>query len=250
MRSITHRSDGCATIEWMRWVWLPVLLGGCDIIFPLTEPSPVDAPIDGSSLNLPPACPMDPRLLACWEFENNALDPVGGNDLLERNTSYAQGIDGLALESTFGTRLDLAEPNLPATTLTIDAWVRTENLSDQLVIDHNARWAMGITASGALQCYDADGNFAVTTAPVPFQTWTHVACVNDGTSVIAYISGVQLGSLSPAAGIPSVATDLCVANDGPFDKNGEDFAFIGGIDRLRVWNAPLAREELLDAAGK
>jgi hypothetical protein len=105
------------------------------------------------ALQLGPACPADPRLLACYDFESNGADRSGhGNDATLTSITFVPSVDGSALHATTASRGDLATPSLDSTRLTVEAWVRADQYgATDLVFDHDSRWAMGFQ-SGVMFC--------------------------------------------------------------------------------------------------
>jgi hypothetical protein len=195
------------------------------------------------------ACPDDSRLLACFGFEGDLVDgSPATNDAVGMGIAFVPGIDGQALHHAIGNYVELVVgADLATTRLTVDAWIRLDDVDQRgYVIDHDARWALGIEAGGFVACQNLTDQ-ALSTAPVLVATWTHVACTYDGATMTTHIGGVAAGA-ALFSSWPTGTGTVAIGSNGPFTQppRGE---LRGAIDRLRIWNDVLSLEELCLAAG-
>ncbi|NVB78681.1 MAG: LamG domain-containing protein [Kofleriaceae bacterium] len=220
----------------LSWASACVWLLGCGRINfePLADATP---PLD--------ACPRDPRLQACWDFEGDLDDNSGnGNDAVGSGVVYVAGMFGLALQTTPTSRADLVEPSLDMTQYTTDAWIRPDAATAlALAFDHDNHFAFGVDTVDAdhvrIFC-DTRGNTAYAGTPTPVGQWTRVVCRHDGATITLYVDGVAQGTLSGTTSVD--AKPAAIGGNAP----AEDFAapFLGLIDRLRIWNVALTPDEL------
>ena len=79
--------------------------------------------------------------------------------------------------------------------------------------------------------------------PVPTNTWTHLAFVNDGSNTTVYINGVASGTIAGAfnTGVSGNALTVGAATD----PGAGEGSFAGGIDELRIWNIQRTPSEIL-----
>ncbi len=75
-------------------------------------------------------------------------------------------------------------------------------------------------------------------SPVPTDTWIHVAVTYDGTEIIAYLDGVEVGTV-PQRGAPldTSGLDLHIGSGAAFDR-----PFDGKHDEIRIWDIALDAE--------
>lgn len=122
---------------------------------------------------------------------------------------------------------------------TLEAWVN--NPSDQAF---ETVMSVGsgrdlFLAFGALSFYT--GSTTLTFGDVPTNAWHHVAIVSDGTTVRAYIDGVQSGSTQNLAlGTTSAPLQVGSYLDG---STNSDY-FSGTIDEVHVYNRALTATEI------
>jgi hypothetical protein len=227
-----------------------VLAGACGRIgFDPASVDPDDASVDASAdaFVFGPACPSDPSLLACWDFDGDLVDRTGrGNDLLGSDIAFVPGVEGDALEMIDTSRADLAAVNIASGILTVEAWVRSvPRVPTQLVFDHNSRWSFSITEAGELRC-GANGVPAVLGTFVATGSWIHVACTVGDGAYRAYVDGVEVGATITAAMLMASNTEAAVGGDAPPGTGNSPF--VGAVDRFRIWSRALTSVEICEAA--
>lgn len=144
--------------------------------------------------------------------------------------------------------------NITGTKVTVEAWIyptawRTESWRGNIVNKEGAAtqgYMIRCGANGTLSFNIGDGvNWREVFSPVgalTLNTWQHVAGTYDGTTMRAYINGVQVGSLAAGFSIASSPNPVIVG-DWAVPASGER-CFPGKIDEVRVWNRALSASTL------
>jgi hypothetical protein len=228
------------------------------------EGSPRDgeAALDGPATNdandvdgrLPPTplCDVsDPSLVLCFGFEGNTNDGAGTPDnVAVVNVTFAGGAvgQGAHFDGTTSSMYAAAAPKLAALTLvTLEAFVTLEVAPDggrQGLIDSNNRFGMFIVPGGFL-CTNTQATPVQTTTPLTVGKPTHLACVRDGTTLVAYQDGVPVGSAAAPGNINPGNEFVAVGLNSP---NGE--VLHGVIDEVRVYGRPRSAAEIAAAAAR
>lgn len=201
---------------------------------------------NGSGGDVPLDCTSS-DLLACYRFEGDLLDGSSNNHHLapQGTVQYMPGVEGQSVRIAGDTVL-LAAPtgNWVSTALTIEMWIRPQSLpADRgALLDNQCCYSVFVYNDATLRC-NAGGEsvFGGSVAP---NTWTHVACVHDGTALRAYVGGMLVGMMN-AAPPAAVTTSTAVGVNLPELDN----RFDGDIDSLRVWSVPLSDQQICAAAG-
>ena len=131
-------------------------------------------------------------------------------------------------------------PSLRLTTgMTLEAWVNPQTVSNawrDVVYKGNDNYYLSATtttgsrpAGGAI----TGGQYLETfgTAPLPLNTWTHLAVTYDGATLRLYVNGVQASSGNRPGSIATSTNPLSMGGDAIY---GQYFA--GLIDEVRVYN--------------
>jgi hypothetical protein len=224
----------------MRVTWLYVGLVGCGRVS--FDPRP-DGGADASTAI---ECASDPRLLACYDFEGDLGDRTGhGNDAIGSQVTYVPGRFGRGVHMDDASRADLTSPSLDTTRWSFDAWIRPDEPPAgalELIFDHDQRWAIMLEdRAGGLRfgCSSAVAQ-GFHSAPIAPGVWTHVACIDDGTTISGYVDGVvETIGAGTGGGSTTVAAIGC---NTPVEQ--EPSPYFGTLDRMRVWSVALARAEL------
>jgi hypothetical protein len=131
--------------------------------------------------------------------------------------------------------------SLDLESMTCEFWIyKTESEEDGLVMkDGNFRVKLSSEKVYFLKSGFTEGN---TTATVPINTWTHVACVFDytgGTNVMTiYINGVEDYTTSGEGGNSTSANDLFIGSLSAANY------YSGKMDDLRFWNDARTQQEI------
>ena len=208
---------------------------------------------DGGVAALDPCAPHE-GLVACYRFEANLEDDSGEqNDLTGEGYGFGAGSSGSALSLDDASRMGaIADSSLDFTgALTVEAWVDPGQAQERWFVDHDNRWGIEIEEEGGFRCtvrvdLDEEETDGVEVSGGAAAGWTHVACTYDGSQVVLYVEGTEVGSA--AADGPIHAGDgagFTVGRDAP---DGD--SFVGLIDTVRVWSlARSAPQIACSAAG-
>ncbi|MBS1583516.1 MAG: fibronectin type III domain-containing protein [Bacteroidetes bacterium] len=144
--------------------------------------------------------------------------------------------------------------NITGTKVTVEAWIyptawRTESWRGNIINKEGAAtqgYMIRCGANGTLSFNIGDGtNWREVFSPVgalTLNTWQHVAGTYDGTTMRAYINGVEVGSLTASFSIASSPNPVIIG-DWAVSSTGER-CFPGKIDEVRVWNKTLSASTL------
>jgi concanavalin A-like lectin/glucanase superfamily protein len=186
-------------------------------------------------------------LIACYRFEGDLLDGSGNNHHLapQGTVQYMPGVEGQSVRIAGDTVLLAAFTNSwVSTSLTVEMWIRPQSIpSDRAaLLDNACCYSVFLYDDGSLRCnVGAESVYGGNVVP---NTWTHVACVHDGTSLRAYVGGMLVGSVNSAPLTP-VNTSTAIGVNVP----ELDSRFDGDVDSVRVWSVPLSDQQICEAAG-
>jgi hypothetical protein len=190
----------------------------------------------------------DETLLLCMTMDGVVADESNKN--LQPATAslvtFAPGRVGLAGVFTDASFVAIPESTVMTTTAsTIEAFIHPSSLPANggryMVVDFDARYALGVGAGGTLLC---TGGATMQVGSVSVGKWTHVACVHDpdGGQLRAYIDGTLAGNIA-AAPLSSTGNGAAVGMNDPSGDN-----FDGLIDEVRVWKAARTAAQIAASA--
>jgi hypothetical protein len=211
-----------------------------------------------SSCIQPPA-----GLVGWWKGDGNTLDSFGGNNGVNQNVTYSNGVVGQAFAFdpenypyANYTGIQIADQPAYALTnsLTIEGWVRSRGNGYNIFWRGDNRpgmdpYVLGMSGSNiGLWITDQNGNNVGVETPIPFYTWTHVAATLDGSSgnMSIYINGVlaaQTNTTIRPFG-PLIPGDSPGVGIGNLNDGQNSFPFIGDIDEISLYNRALAAGEI------
>ena len=195
-------------------------------------------------------------LVAAYSFDEGAGTTVtdlsgNGNTGTLSNTLWTNsGKYGNALVfNGTNSRVTINDaPSLHLTSaMTLEAWVNPStvpNAWEDVIYKGNDNYYLegtsdrsGVPAAGAtVGSTDAT---ILGTAPLPVNTWTHLASTYDGTALRLYVNGVQVSAQAISGNLLTSTTPLQIGSDSLF---GQYFA--GMIDEVRVYNVALNQTQI------
>ncbi|MEK7129563.1 MAG: LamG-like jellyroll fold domain-containing protein, partial [Patescibacteria group bacterium] len=159
--------------------------------------------------------------------------------------SYSLDFDGSADYISAGTSL-----NVTGTTITVDAWIKSDATSYVDIPIIVSKWVNGGSAgnqfalivngaSGCVAMFGTDtgsaaATYATGTTNVCDGKWYHLAGVQDGTSVRIYVNGKQENSNTPVNTMTSQTTNATIGNKSGLAANQW---WNGKIDEIRISNS-------------
>lgn len=151
-------------------------------------------------------------------------------------TAGAQGRIGQAVQFDGTDDRISAAVNSPAGAFTFAAWVNYSGAAwsgwhTVLEFGDDAPW-FGVNESGQLSLYPSATGGTVST-----QQWTHVAVTTNGTSVLLYVNGQQVGTGQTAP--PTGGQGLLVGFE-----TGTTSPWQGLLDDVRIYNRSLSAAEI------
>ena len=208
----------------------------------------------------------DPNLNLYMNFNEGSgttVDNLATNSL---NTGFNGSIEGTGAANSWlsspvqfgdnGITLNgvTDQVNIPANSLydlssgTIEFWVNPTSLSGTFSTVLGNRGTGGVRYAVDLSstqiAIDNGSGIGTLDYSVPLATWTHLAFVNDGAQSTVYINGVPTGTIpggfGSATGQP-LTVGIRKNTSGPDDE-----PFAGGIDEVRIWNAPQSATAILN----
>ena len=236
----------------------------------LTQPEIQNIVTAGPLGKCRPRCtPPAPGMVSWWDGDDNPFDRQGTNhgSMPPGGAGFGTGKVGRAF--TFdGSQNPVAIPDdatLDTQTLTIDAWVFPTALdgAEDIIVNKEAgtvQYEMSIKGSissggsippghlavyvGGLNLPNDDGGWVDGGGAVPLNTWSHVAMTFDGSTLNAYINGVQTRQVTGLSGtVPSTAGPFRIGARNPNVAFQTD-PFNGSIDEVEFFNRALLDTEI------
>jgi hypothetical protein len=207
---------------------------------------------DGSGIPAITAHTCDARmesLVACYRFESSTQDESAlGNHLTASGTAFVAGIDGKALQLKPASTVSAASTaTLSPASLTVDLWLRATALPATgrvVLVDKHDQYSVSLQPDGTVVC-SASVQQKVQTDVIALNTWAHVACTYDGSTLMAYHDGRSKGTVAMQGMVAIGTSRLHVGEDSP--SGAEQYE--GFVDTVRIWNRALDAHEVCTAAG-
>jgi hypothetical protein len=124
---------------------------------------------------------------------------------------------------------------------TVELWVNPSSLSGTFGTVLGNRGPGGVRYSlhlSSTQIGIDNGSGTMNTltpaTPIPTNSWTHLAFVNDGTQTTVYINGSASGTIP--GGFNSAVTGQPITIGAANTPGAGEGFFAGGIDEVRIWN--------------
>ena len=141
-----------------------------------------------------------------------------------------------ATESLYATSSDYA---FGTGDFTIEAWIKPSNLSGvsyQNILDTRGSvgnsttgFSFGVTSNGELYVYTNGFDLASATNTIVDNRWYHIALVNNGGTIKAYVNGVEKGSFSNSKNFTNTTFRIAMTDSGDGAQN-----FLGLVSNVRV----------------
>ena len=203
-------------------------------------------------------------LVGWWKGDGNTLDSYAGNNGVNQNVTYTNGVVGQAFafdpeNYSYGTYTGIQIADQPAyaltNSLTIEGWVRPRGNGfiifwrgdnrpglDPYVI------SMQDNNTVLFQISDANGNGANVGATLSYHQWCHLAATLDGSSgtMSIYTNGVLAAQTNTTIRpfgplIPGNSPGIGIGN---LNDGQNNFPFIGDIDEISLYSRALAAGEI------
>lgn len=205
---------------------------------------------------------LERGLVGHWTFDGTDVDRAN-NQIIDRseggNHGTTTGMDSATTTApgTIGQGFDLDGvddfvnvsdvPILEPSEYTLTAWIKPRVHVDYARVMAHGDSSAGImmafgnlTSNNKMRCLNYDGDFDVVVHPfdldVSGDTWYHVTCVKDASSITIFINGESSASLS--SGSPQYATGEYWRFGN--DLSGAGYFFDGVIDDVRIYDRALS----------
>jgi len=210
-------------------------------------------------------CAAQPQAgLAAWYRFEETTGPVcdssgNGNHGTAQGSGYTRGVAGvigtaISFNGTDGDVMVPAATSLDMITAgTIELWVRLANTSSvgstvSRGTGNNDSNVLMNSSCGNMQTIFSTtgvGTTNVTSAcnVIPLQTWTHIAVVNDGTTLTMYVNGV-LSTTQTGGYLGPLSSALYLGR-----REQGVFALSGDLDEVKWWTVVRTPAEICADAG-
>ena len=134
------------------------------------------------------------------------------------------------------------------TAMTLEAWVNPSAVSiawrDVVYKGKDNYFLEATTTSGGgVPCgagtFGTANVWALGTAVLAMNTWTHIATTYDGATLRFYVNGIQVSSLAQTGSIVTLSNPLQIGGDSNYGQY-----FQGTIDEVRVYNTVLTAAQI------
>ena len=192
-----------------------------------------------------------------WTFDegsgNVAYDEScnRNNGTISGSASYLTGVydNCLSFNGTTDYVMINNSVSLETDSITISAWIYPTSASQGTIVSKNVPFAVMHSPSGNIQFGIFAGtspgwDWATGSIAVSLNTWTHIACTYDKTSMKIYIDGVLDTAKTHSIGgnIFAYESNLYIGYGTP----GLDQYFAGNIDDVRIYNHSLSESEIAE----
>lgn len=214
----------------------------------------LDVPPDMGTPDVPvvPDVCSDPGVVACYLFENDAMDSSSeGNHLTDVNLGFMP--DGIA--GSAGAFSDLTELSLRSRPLglgvqfTVELWFQMKEAiptgdARQALLDNNGGLGLFLYRLGGDDSVRLAAEFVDRSASrnVDVEGWHHLVAVSDTGGVALFVDDAQQSR--PGAASSDTSVDLHVGSNATADNDVFEQNFIGNIDQIRIWDRALSDTEV------
>ncbi|WP_423745094.1 LamG domain-containing protein (plasmid) [Haladaptatus sp. SPP-AMP-3] len=178
-----------------------------------------------------------------WSFDGDATDAWANNDGSVSGGSYSTGVDGQAISLSGADKVTVADSgSLDVSDITFSTWIKwdgtTPQLYDPVVADKYGSYQVAIDSKNGnsqlrWRVWVGGTKYDILSPnSVPADTWVHYMGTYDGSRMVLYRDGSQVGSnSSPSGAIDSSANGLTFGQD----FNGDN-GYSGSIDVSRIYS--------------
>jgi PKD repeat protein len=203
-----------------------------------------------------------------WMFDNNLNEAIRGTSTSGRGTiaystdrpAMGGNVASLSLDGTETTYVAIAGDQVLSgwSNATAAIWVKVTSGTATSWAANSSHTLLSKAAvlesrilknsAGQLQFVVAHGDGTalgtaiVATAPIPVDSWVHLASVHQGTTLTLYVNG-------QAAGSAAVGRTLGAANNGTLNIVGHGGGFSGLLDDFRLHDSALTASQIGTLAG-
>jgi hypothetical protein len=191
------------------------------------------------------------------EFANHGTFTVGSSGTQTAagtctipSTAWGNGATGksnasLSFDGTDDSMSTADSPSFDMATMTISAWIKTANSSEQCIAERNNSTFYFCTNAGKLRYYlnNVGASWTSSTKSINDNIWHHVVATWDGTNKKLYVDGLLDTTAAGSGG--DIANSTYGINIG-VRKNSVTSVnyFQGQIDDVRLFNYPLTAEQI------
>jgi hypothetical protein len=223
-----------------------------------------DGTVDGAA----PAslCAADPHLRLCYSFDQSPLPATLPNegaasvDARLTNVQRLARTDGGAAQLGSTSEIFVPYSSEVANIQAIEIWLRIDtepaNNGRSGLVDSNVTppnislFYYRVDPTHQLRC-GIGAQTTVWNATLTPGSWMYLACVCDGTNLVMYVDGVNVGTTAGACGIGGavVADGLTIGSNNNAAAPVNDW-LVGAIDGVRLWDTTLTATTVCQTAGK
>lgn len=206
----------------------------------------------------------DPDLAACYHFPadetevlvDGSSDPIQGTiDGLNALIGAPEGF-GYAADVGLDTRITVPETgatdDLDVTgeiSIMALVWRRAlPLLAPVSLLDKQGQYALSLDAQGVPVCRVAGAEVFAPIPPLALQTWWHVACTYDGSTIAMFVNGAQVVEVPHRGAIAVNEGPLELAGNSPAMDNPDLDRLEGHIDAVEIWSRALHNDEICERA--
>ncbi len=199
-----------------------------------------------------PAVVQSNTPIAHWNFDstsgNIALDSStnSNNGTLVNGPVWSAGrIGGGLFFDGINDYVNIGNPQslIPSNQITMSAWVNlSNNVETRMIIskDDDVNPSTYLRTQGSAARCQVGGTRVGDFGNIPTNTWVHLACTYNGSNVILYVNGVQVGSVSKTGSIFNNPSNWNIGSR----LNGGAMLMMGIIDDVRMYNRALSVSEI------
>jgi len=168
----------------------------------------------------------------------------GGSD---SEKFYALDFDGVD-DAVIVLNSDLGLDNI-ANKVTIECWIYPRSIpnraprildrSDNILGPGGDRFVLSLFQPDSAARMNINGT-GISSAQVPLNQWSHIACAYDGEQLQIYLNGVMSNSITTSSMLDVKDSLLYIGNDRSLTAR----QFDGYLDEIRIWNIARSQKQI------